>query len=119
MEIDPKIYYSKYNKLYLEDVLFFMRFSKISYKKLYEIFQNNRPGKIIIDAKYIQRIYFDINKLKNYTGEVLPDILIKSMYNENKHNTFIIQKLIDLQMFNSKDFDKITSLCYKPTDKVE
>ena len=22
-------------------------------------------------------------------------------------------------MFNSKDFDKITSMCYKPTDKVE
>lgn len=54
------------------------------------MFQNNRPGKILVDTKYIQRKYFNINKLKNYTGEVLPDILIKSMYNENKHNTFII-----------------------------
>lgn len=41
------------------------------------------------------------------------------MYNENRHNTFIIQKLIDLRMFNSKDFDKITSLRYKPTDIIK
>lgn len=41
------------------------------------------------------------------------------MYIENKYNTFIIQKLIDLRMFNSKDFDKITSLKYKPTDIIE
>ena len=40
------------------------------------------------------------------------------MYIENKPNIFIIQKLIDLKMFNSKDFDKITSLKHTPTDII-
>lgn len=41
------------------------------------------------------------------------------MYIENKHNTFVSQKLIDLRMFKSKDFDKITSLQYSPFEVID
>ena len=41
------------------------------------------------------------------------------MYIKNKQNSFVIQKLIDLRMFNSKDFDKITSLLYSPIEVID
>lgn len=49
-----------------------MRFSKLSYKELLQIFQNNKCGKILYDIMHKQKIYFDMNKLMNYTGEIIP-----------------------------------------------
>ena len=49
-----------------------MRFSKLSYKELLKIFQNNECGKMIFVDIYKQKRYFDMNKLMDYTGEILP-----------------------------------------------
>ena len=49
-----------------------MRFSKLSYKELLKIFQNNKCGKILYDTTYKQKIYFNMNKLMDYTGEIIP-----------------------------------------------
>ena len=63
-----------------------MRFSKLSYKKLYKIFKSTKAGKLYYDIYTNINKYFDRNKLKNYTGEILPDILINNMYIKNKYN---------------------------------
>lgn len=73
MKINPYIiYFSKYNLLYLEIIIFLMRFSKLSYKELLKIFQNDECGKMIFVDINKQKRYFDMNKLMNYTGEILP-----------------------------------------------
>lgn len=72
MKINPEIHFGKYNLLYLEIIIFLMRFSKLSYKELLQIFQNNECGKMIFVDIDKQKRYFDMNKLMNYTGEILP-----------------------------------------------
>ena len=72
MKINPEIRFSKYYLLYLEDVLFIMRFSKLSYKELLKIFQNDEYVKMIYVDIHKQKTYFDMDKLMNYTGEILP-----------------------------------------------
>lgn len=37
----------------------------------------------------------------------------------NKQNSFVMQKVIDLRMFKSKDFDKIASLLYCPIEVID
>ena len=49
--------------------------------------------------------YFDINILKEYEGEVLPDILIN--HNYYKTDNFICFCILKLQMFNVKNFKEL------------
>lgn len=53
-----------------------MRFSKLSYKELSVMFKFLSFTEICYNMDKDYKKYFDINILKEYEGEVVPDILI-------------------------------------------